>query len=96
MSATETNTLNIAGIERLASLPPDFPDIRDHFYEPALIPLPHQFKPDFDQLRIRDQGKDGACVGFALAAVIDLQIQQKKADVDFYTCLLYTSPSPRD
>lgn len=50
---------------------PDVPDIRDRMYEPALVPLPQQLKPP-KGLHIMDQGVDGACTGFALAAVINL------------------------
>ena len=50
---------------------PDVPDIRDRMYEPALVPLPQELKPP-KGLQIMDQGQDGACTGFALAAVINL------------------------
>jgi len=48
----------------------DAPDFRDYAYRPALTRLrPAIAVPT--QLNIRDQGKEGACTGFALAAVID-------------------------
>lgn len=49
----------------------DFPDSRDWIYRPALVKL----KPSVDSPKgstIRNQGKEGACTGFALAAAIDL------------------------
>jgi len=48
----------------------DFPDNRDWIYQPNL----QQIKPYIDPpaiLKIRDQGTDGACTGFALASAID-------------------------
>ena len=49
---------------------PDIPDIRDRYYEPSLIPLkPTITRPD--ELIILDQGQEGACTGFGLAAVIN-------------------------
>ena len=50
---------------------PDLPDIRDHYYEPALIPLQPTIGPA-NNLLILDQGQEGACVGFGLAATINL------------------------
>ncbi len=49
----------------------DFPDNRDWIYRPALVHL----KTAIDypsELLIRNQGKEGACTGFALAAAIDI------------------------
>ena len=50
---------------------PDVPDIRDLPYQASLLPL----APMLDVpagLTILDQGPDGACTGFALAAVVNL------------------------
>lgn len=49
---------------------PDVPDIRDRYYDPALIPLKRQIDPP-EGLIIRNQGQEGACTGFGLAAVIN-------------------------
>ena len=56
-------------------------DFRDMPYRPRLISLPPQFPPDFEVRTfldlylasgsIRNQGKEGACTGFGLAACID-------------------------
>lgn len=48
----------------------DVPDIRDRIYEPSLQPLPSHL-PTPRSLHILDQGEEGACTGFALAAVIN-------------------------
>jgi len=48
----------------------DFPDNRDWLYQPNL----QQLEPYIDPpaiLNIRNQGREGACTGFALAAAID-------------------------
>ena len=50
----------------------DLPDIRDRYYEPALIQLPKSLEPLRSQLHIRNQGRQGDCTAFSLAAAIDL------------------------
>ena len=49
----------------------DVPDFRDWVYEPALIQLKKSL-PRPRRLSILDQGVEGACTGFGLAAVINL------------------------
>lgn len=50
---------------------PDVPDFRDWKYQPALVELEHSVsKPR--GLKILDQKDEGACTGFALAAVINI------------------------
>ena len=46
-------------------------DFRDLLYSPALLPLPKALWPRRSAMRIRDQGQEGSCAGFGLAAVID-------------------------
>jgi len=60
---------------------PDRPDIRDRIYQPPLVSLPPEYPPDgwlkayLPKYRqaglILDQGQEGACTGFGLAAVIN-------------------------
>lgn len=52
---------------------PDVPDIRDRPFEPSLVPVPDSLAPDRALLAILDQGQEGACTGFGLAAVVNLQ-----------------------
>src|ERR671912_1537288 len=53
---------------------PDKIDVRDWFYHPTLNPLPEQVI-NFDCIpMILDQGQEGACTGFALAAVINYHL----------------------
>ena len=60
---------------------PDRPDLRDRIYQPPLVSLPHQYPPP-EWIKtylpryskaglILDQGEEGACTGFGLAAVIN-------------------------
>lgn len=54
---------------------PDLPDIRDRMYEPALLPLKPAIVPELSDsgeiAQILDQGQEGACVGFSIAAAIN-------------------------
>ena len=54
----------------------DTPDIRDFPYQPALLPLKTEI-PAPANLTILDQGMEGACTGFGLAAVINIQLNQR-------------------
>jgi hypothetical protein len=57
---------------------PDKIDIRDWFYQPTLNPLPEQYVNfDFSPM-VLDQGTEGACTGFALAAVINYHLLKNK------------------
>ncbi len=56
----------------------DVPDIRDRLYEPTLRPLPAAVPPPA-RLHILDQGEEGACTGFALAAAINYLLQRHSA-----------------
>jgi len=53
----------------------DVPDFRDYSYRPALINLKSSLSVPRN-LKIRNQGSEGACTGFGLAAVIDRLIVQ--------------------
>jgi hypothetical protein len=60
---------------------PDRPDLRDRIYQPPLVSLPRQYPPPEWIKRylpryakaglILNQGEEGACTGFGLAAVIN-------------------------
>ncbi len=71
----------VAGKKRILNARKDTPDIRDRMYEPALI----QLQPEIDNrsgIDVLDQGEEGACTGFGLAAVINL-LNVKKRDLQF-------------
>src|SRR4051794_36348611 len=50
---------------------PDRVDARDFLYQPRLTALPDQLVSCEGVPEILDQGQEGACTGFALAAVIN-------------------------
>ena len=56
---------------------PDAPDIRDRIYQPTLASLPDELAPNLSRTTILDQGKEGACTGFGLAAVVNFQRRLK-------------------
>ncbi|MCW2306665.1 C1 family peptidase [Rhodobium gokarnense] len=56
--------------ERVVDVMPDPPDLRDRFYEPALIDLKLKLDPP-EGVKVLNQGREGACTGFGLAAVIN-------------------------
>lgn len=57
---------------------PDRIDIRDWFYQPRLTPLPDQLIHCDLVPAILDQGAEGACTGYALAAVINFLLHGRK------------------
>ncbi|MBI3654474.1 MAG: C1 family peptidase [Acidobacteria bacterium] len=57
---------------------PDRIDIRDWFYQPNLKALPETLVNCDKVPKILNQGEDGACTGFALAAVINFQLQAQQ------------------
>ncbi|MEM9624438.1 MAG: C1 family peptidase, partial [Pseudomonadota bacterium] len=59
-----------AGQQRVLNVRPDTPDIRDRYYAPAMLQLKDSVFNDGGL--VLDQGTEGACTGFALAAVINL------------------------
>ena len=71
----------------------DAPDFRDYPYRPALVKLKPKLKVP-GRLNIRDQGSDGACTGFGLAAVIDRLISEsgrkrKRKPIEVSARMLY-------
>ena len=66
----------------------DAPDFRDFEYKPALVNLPPTLEVP-KNLNIRDQGSEGACTGFGLAAAIDLLLHRSKRDTNVSTRMLY-------
>ncbi len=61
-------------MDRKLDAVPDRVDVRDWFYQPTLRPLPDQVVNCPRVPVILDQGQEGACTGFALAAVINFQL----------------------
>lgn len=56
---------------------PDRIDLRDWFYEPTLAPIPDQLVNCHLVPEVLDQGQEGACTGFAMAAVINFLLAKR-------------------
>jgi hypothetical protein len=56
---------------------PDRVDLRDWVYRPSLDPLPPRIVNCSKVPEILDQGREGACTGFALAAVIQYSLGRR-------------------
>lgn len=54
---------------------PDRVDARDYVYQARLVPLPDQLVNCAAVPEVLDQGQEGACTGFALAAVINFLLR---------------------
>ncbi|BCA56932.1 hypothetical protein W02_40720 [Nitrospira sp. KM1] len=61
---------------RTLDVRPDDTDARDYIFEPSLTLLPRDKQP-LRSIPVLDQGEEGACVGFALATVINVSIWQR-------------------
>ena len=61
-------------LKRTFDAQPDRIDIRDRWYAPPLSPLPDQVINCDSVPVILNQGREGACTGFALAGVINYQL----------------------
>jgi hypothetical protein len=71
----------------------DAPDFRDFVYQPALVNLESSLAAP-RRLNIRDQGSEGSCTGFGLAAVIDRLLKEgkrkhKRKDIAVSARMLY-------
>ena len=66
----------------------DAPDFRDYRYQPALVQLENSIDPP-EQRTVLDQGQEGACTGFGLAAVINIQLQGRSEDRQVSARMLY-------
>lgn len=68
---------------------PDRVDARDWFYRPTLAPLPGVICNCDRVPAILDQGREGACTGFALAGVINFLLRSRVDDVSVSPRMLY-------
>src|SRR5262245_41682890 len=68
---------------------PDRIDIRDWFYRPSLAPLPDRVISCDSVPFILDQGREGACTGFALAAVVNFQLRRRNMPSSVSPGMLY-------
>ena len=74
--------------KRIKNAQPDVPDQRDWMYEPPLIQLREALSPP-ENLHILDQKSEGACTGFAVAAVINGLYQRAGQGVRVSPRMLY-------
>ena len=85
-SPVSKNMLNVSA---------DYPDLRDRYYQPNLTPLEPFIDPP-GNLVILDQGKDGACTGFALAATINFIYRQQGRKHTVSPWMLYAMAKRHD
>lgn len=74
---------------------PDIPDVRDWPYQPSLQRL-SKIKAPPSNLHILDQGQEGACTGFGLAAVVNLLKQQTDRPEHVSARMLYEMAKRHD
>ena len=70
----------------------DSPDLRDRYYEPSLAALKDALPPP-DDLYILNQGHEGACTGFGLAATINFMYKKQNKDFTVSARMLYEKAS---
>lgn len=71
-SSDEQWSLKVDGKKRVINVYPDIPDYRDYTYSPSLIRAKAVYEPSsYSKILVLDQGDEGACTGFALAATIN-------------------------
>ena len=70
---------------------PDRIDLRDWYYQPSLISLPDVLVncPLIKPSMVLDQGREGACTGFALAAVVNFLRTRQKPTASVSPRMLY-------
>ncbi len=83
-----TSRFSVSPDKYVLNAVPDIPDIRDRMYEPMLIQLKEKIDPP-DNLAILDQGREGACTGFGLAAVINLLNARRNRQIRVSPRMLY-------
>jgi hypothetical protein len=87
----EPEAVQTAGerIGRRLDAVPDRIDVRDWFYQPSLAPLPDVLINCDSVPEILDQGAEGACTGFALAAVVNFLLQARNLNRRVSPRMLY-------
>ncbi|MBT7943893.1 MAG: C1 family peptidase [Alphaproteobacteria bacterium] len=96
MGNTKFPLVKVAGQDRELNVRNDPPDIRDRIYEPSLIQLKTMID-NRDPALVLNQGQEGACTGFGLAAVINLlNKERKRSDFRASTRMLYEMAKKHD
>ncbi len=74
----------------------DSADFRDRIYEPALVALRSTLIPDKERIFILDQGAEGACTGFGLAATVNYLNRGRGVDEPVSARMLCTMAKRHD
>lgn len=75
----------IAGAERTLNARPDTLDFRDHMFVPTLVEVPTEIPLEKyleAKVPVLDQGREGACTGFALATVAHYLLRTREVVPD--------------
>ena len=81
---------------RIMDVRRDSADFRDRIYNPLLEPLQQELLPDPGQILIRNQGMEGACTGFGLAAMINFLNRGKCIDKTVSERMVYEMAKRHD
>lgn len=90
--SSDANTMTASAADKMGRKLDAFPDrmdIRDWWYQPRLTALPDQIINCHRVPVILDQGAEGACTGFALAAVINFLLEQRGVKRNASARMLY-------
>jgi hypothetical protein len=74
----------------------DSTDFRDRIYRPTLEALPLRLLPDATRIVLLDQGEEGACTGFGLAAMINYLNKGRGVDDPVSARMLYEMAKRHD
>ncbi len=87
-------TVKAAGESRVLNVLPDTPDPRDLSYQPAL----GQLKDEISNIggKVLDQGSEGSCTGFGLAAVINILSMRRGEAFEASPRMLYEMAQKHD
>ena len=77
-------------VRRKLDAHPDRVDVRDWIYQPTLAALPDRLVNCQNVPLVLDQGSEGACTGFALAAVINYHLSARKLERRVSAHMLYS------
>ncbi len=95
MSAKPNPTITINSIDYVIEANEDYPDQRDWIYRPTLNAILPEFSYPKD-LVILDQGTEGACTGFAVAASINLLNEKTDQNKKVSARMLYEMAKRHD
>ncbi len=82
--------------KRLMDTRRDSADFRDRIYQPALVPLGDRLIPERERIVVLDQGTEGACTGFALAATINYLNAGRRVETKVSPRMLYEMAKRHD